>query len=522
MRDDIIVVDFGSQFTQLIIKKIRSIGCYARVVSNTDELSNIATVKAFIVSGSPHSVNEIPKILEKIIKINFELKTPVLGICYGAQLICKYFSGSVSRNSFSEFGSSEAEAISDSPLIHGVWQKGKKYNVWSSHSDSIVSLPSDFNLIASGCNGKNISIFSNELRKIYGIQFHPEVDHTPDGIELLKNFFKISGCDFSWNPKTFSSEIIATVREKIQNEKVIMAVSGGVDSTVTAKIISAASPGNISCIFVNTGLMRKGEPEKISNVFKNIGIELKIVDKSEMFVDRLKGISDPEKKRKIIGKAFIDAFEEESQHHSSASFLAQGTLYSDVIESGFASTHKESKIKSHHNVGGLPKNMKLKLIEPLRELFKDEVRVLGKELGIPDEILGRHPFPGPGIAIRVIGSITKEKVRILQEIDDIFINVLCEYGLYNEIWQAFAVLLPTKSVGVKGDSRSYGYVCCLRCVNSSDGMTASVFPIADVDSSALFWKCLMDASNKIINNVKEITRVTYDITSKPPGTIEWE
>jgi len=512
--EKILILDFGSQVTQLIARRVREAGVYSEIKPYSFSIDEIKKFepKAIILSGGPSSIygENSPKISDEI----FALGLPVLGICYGQQLMCGLLDGNVEASDEREYGRAQLEIKESSKLFEGVWKKGSKYQVWMSHGDKVTNIPEGFNVIAVTENSPFAAI-SNEEKDFYGVQFHPEVAHTPDGAKILSNFIhNIAGCKNEWNMHNFLEMEIAKVKEQVGDKKVICGVSGGVDSSVVAALLHKAIGDQLTCIFVDHGLLRKDEAKQVKEMFDNYHIPLTQVDKSQYFLDKLKGVSDPEKKRKIIGASFIDVFEEEANKVEGATFLAQGTLYPDVIES--VSVHGDASvtIKSHHNVGGLPERMNLELVEPVRELFKDEVRELGKELGIKEEMVKRHPFPGPGLAIRIPGEITDEKIKILQEADNVFINEIKDAGLYDEIWQAFAVLLPVKTVGVMGDSRTYEYVCALRAVTSTDGMTSDYYHFDH--------EFLSKVSNKIVNNIKGINRVVYDITSKPPGTIEWE
>ena len=515
MKQNIIIVDFGSQVTKLIARRIRDFGVFSQIIpfDRIEKKLFTETTLGIILSGGPKSVTtrDAPKIPNFI----YDLEIPILGICYGLQLICKDFGGKVSFSKFREFGKTKIKIKKFSLLTDNIYLKNEKYNVWMSHSDKVENLPKNFEIVASS-KDCNASIIQNVKRKIYGVQFHPEVVHTFKGDQLLKNFiFKICNCKKLWNMSNFKNEIIEQIRIKVQNDKVLCGLSGGVDSTVTAVLVNHALGKKLQCVFVDTGLMRKNEAEEIKKLFEeHFDIPLKIIKSSKIFFQKLKGVRNPEGKRKIIGKLFVKIFENYSNKNSNFKFLAQGTLYPDVIESSSQVGKGSVTIKSHHNVGGLPKRFNFKLLEPLRELFKDEVRDLGKKLKIPKNFLERHPFPGPGLAVRILGEVNAENVRILQEADDIFINLIKTHGLYKKIWQAFCVLLPNKTVGVMGDDRTYEKICVIRAVTSVDGMTAEAYKFSH--------EFLEICSNEIINKVAGINRVCYDLTSKPPGTIEFE
>lgn len=509
----ILIIDFGSQVTQLIARRIRELNVYCEIKNPDISLEEIIKLnpKAIIFSGGPASVNEknAPTIDKKI----FDLKLPILGICYGQQLICKLLGGKVKNAKEREFGKAIIEISENSTLFKNF--KSSSSQVWMSHGDRVENIPQNFKTIAK-TDSAPFAVIADENRKIYGVQFHPEVAHSVEGEKIIKNFvIDIAGAKQDWNMGNFLHQEIAEIKRVVGNKKVICGLSGGVDSSVVAALINKAIGKQLTCIFVDHGLLRKDEGKQVKKVFKDhFKINLIYVDASKVFLSKLKGVSDPEKKRKIIGKTFIEIFDREAAKIKGAKFLAQGTLYPDVIESMHPNKGSSHTIKSHHNVGGLPKNMKLKLIEPVRTLFKDEVRKLGRELGLPELIIGRHPFPGPGLAIRIPGEITLEKIKILQEADAIYLDEIRKFGLYDKIWQAFCVLLPVKTVGVMGDGRTYQYVLAMRAVTSVDGMTADIFQFS--------YDFLIKATNRIIGEVRGVNRVVYDCTSKPPGTIEWE
>ena len=517
MADTILIIDFGSQVTQLIARRLREGGIYTEILPSTlaDEtvLQTNPGIKGIILSGGPNSVTHVDTPRAPLAV--FEANLPVLGICYGQQTMCAQLGGDVEAGESREFGRADVDVISASPLFGDVWPQGSSQTVWMSHGDHVSRLPEGFDVIAKS-SGAPLAVIADEARKLYGVQFHPEVVHTNGGRGILINFAKdICGCLASWSMKAYREQAIATIREQVASQGVICGLSGGVDSSVAAVLIHEAIGSQLTCVFVDTGLLRAGEAEEVVALFTKLyNIPLVHKDASELFLTRLDGVDDPEEKRKIIGTSFIEVFDEEAAKISDAGFLAQGTLYPDVIESISAAGGQHVTIKSHHNVGGLPDEMALELVEPLRMLFKDEVRALGRELGLPETLIGRHPFPGPGLAIRIPGAVTREKLAILREADAVYLDSIRKAGLYNDIWQAFAVLLPVKTVGVMGDTRSYDYVCALRAVTSTDGMTA--------ESYSFEHSFLSHVATRLVNEVKGINRVVYDTTSKPPGTIEWE
>ena len=511
--ESILIIDFGSQYTQLIARRIRELGVYSIIKTNNISLKELKQLKpkGVILSGGPESVHKSTKI--SMPKHLLDYNVPILGICYGMQLLADYFGGKISQSSKKEFGPSSFVKVKNSKLFRGK-DIPKEFNVWMSHSDKVIKLPRNFEVIGSSVNS-NISAFSCDKLNIFGLQFHPEVTHTDHGRKILDNFcIKICSCRKSWTTKNKIQEIILDIKDKVGNERVLLALSGGVDSSVVAALIKRAVGKNLYCMFINTGLLRKNEERDVEvTIKKSLKVNLVVINAEKKFLKNLKGITDPEAKRKIIGETFIRIFEKESKKLKKINFLAQGTIYPDVIESS-STKSKSDVIKSHHNVGGLPKKFNFYLIEPIRKLFKDEVRKIGKELSIPDYLIDRHPFPGPGLAVRIIGEVTQEKISILREVDHIFINEIKNAGFYNKISQALAVFLPIKSVGVMGDQRKYNYVVAIRAVKTSDFMTANI--------SEIPYKVLNMISTRIVNEVPKVARVVYDITNKPPGTIEWE
>ena len=515
MTDTVLIIDFGSQVTQLIARRVREHGVYSEIVpfNRAEDALQRLKPRAVILSGGPASVTEMgtPRTPDWVWKSGL----PVLGICYGEQTMVAQLGGSVEAGHHREFGRAELEVTGKSKLFDGVWEPGSKHQVWMSHGDRVTRLPSGFEVVGVS-PGAPFAAISDEKRRLYAVQFHPEVVHTPDGAKLIGNFVRrIAGVPGDWTMRHFRSSETSKIRAQVGKGRVICGLSGGVDSAVAAVLIHEAVGDQLTCIFVDHGLMRLNEAKEVVELFRgHFNIPLVHVDASAQFLGALAGVSDPETKRKTIGRLFIEVFEAEARKLGGAEFLAQGTLYPDVIESVSFTGGPSVTIKSHHNVGGLPERMNLKLVEPLRELFKDEVRALGRELGLPEAFVGRHPFPGPGLAIRMPGEITREKLDILRMADAIYLDEIRKAGLYDHIWQAFAVLLPVKSVGVMGDGRTYDHVCALRAVTSTDGMTADYFPFP--------YEVLGRTATRIINEVRGINRVVYDVTSKPPGTIEWE
>jgi len=511
MIEKIIILDFGSQYTQLIARNIRELNIYCEIIPFYTPIVYDETVKGIILSGSPSSVNEENAPMVDIKSINE--KRPVLGICYGAQLTTKLYGGKVEKSSTREYGRAKlCKVLTDNPILQNMSDNNQ---VWMSHADTITELPPDAELIAQTDSIPHAAFeIKNTPNPLFGLQFHPEVTHSDNGKQIIKNFVVgVCGCAQNWTAASYIHETIDAIRKQVGDQKVIMALSGGVDSTVAATLIHRAIGKNLYCVFVDNGLLRKNEYQEVLSAYDELGLNIKGVDAAQLFYGKLKGVSSPEEKRKIIGGLFIDVFQEEALLIQDIHFLGQGTIYPDVIES-VSVNGPSATIKSHHNVGGLPEKMKMQLVEPLRSLFKDEVRRIGTELGLRDSFIQRHPFPGPGLGIRILGEVTEEKVKLLQEADAIYIQHLKDHDLYHQIWQAGAILLPVQSVGVMGDERTYEFTIALRGVTSVDGMTA--------DWAHIPYAVLASISNEIINKVKGINRVVYDISSKPPATIEWE
>ncbi len=511
----VLILDFGSQFTQLIARRVRESGIYCEIVPFNADPARMREfgAAAYILSGGPASVitDEAPRVPSGVL----DSGKPVLGICYGQQAMVAELGGEVSISDHHEFGAAHVEVTDDCALFHGVWERGARELVWMSHGDRVTRLPPGFRAVGRS-EGAPLAVLADDERRLYGLMFHPEVAHTPHGAALLRNFtHAVAGLSGDWTMAGFREAAKRRIREQVGQGRVICGLSGGVDSSVAAALIHEAIGDQLTCIFVDSGLLRESEAEEVVRTFRDrFNIRLVHRDASDLFLGALDGVTDPEQKRKVIGRVFIEVFEEEAAKLGGADFLAQGTLYPDVVESVSAHGGPSVTIKSHHNVGGLPERMRMGLVEPLRELFKDEVRALGRELGVPEAIVGRHPFPGPGLAIRIPGAVTRERLALLRRADAIFLEEIRTAGLYDAIWQAFAVLLPVRTVGVMGDGRTYDYACALRAVTSVDGMTAEIYPFD--------MAFLGRVATRIVNEVRGINRVTYDITSKPPGTIEWE
>ena len=517
-HDRLLIIDFGSQVTQLIARRLRELNVYCEIhpyQSVSADAIRAMAPRAVILSGGPDSVTRAgsPRAPQEL----FEMGLPIFGICYGQQVMMTQLGGQVEAGHHAEYGRayiSPAEGHKSDGMFAGLFETEDREQVWMSHGDRVTALAPGFEVIATSPNAP-FAIVADPARRFYAVQFHPEVHHTPNGRTMLENFIRMAGFSGDWTMAAYREEAIKAIRAQVGDAHVICGLSGGVDSSVTAMLLHEAIGEQLTCVFVDHGLLRQGEAEEVVRMFRdNYNIKLIAADESELFLGALEGVSDPEVKRKTIGKLFIDVFQKYANQIENAAFLAQGTLYPDVIESVSFSGGPSVTIKSHHNVGGLPEKMGLKLVEPLRELFKDEVRALGRELGLPDSFIGRHPFPGPGLAIRCPGEITREKLEILRKADAVYIDQIRKHGLYDDIWQAFVAILPVRTVGVMGDGRTYDYACALRAVTSVDGMTADYYPFSH--------DFLGETATRIINEVKGINRVTYDVTSKPPGTIEWE